>query len=161
MDEFRNFHNPNKVAVEINFESIMIRALKIIKCSLTNSNIELVYNYNSNEIIKMYDNEIIQVILNILKNAQDNFNEKNIDNRKIIITTESKSLSICDNGGGIPVDIIKNIFDSYFSTKDEKKGTGLGLDISKTIVEEHHNGNLTAKNTDSGVCFSIEIEGVS
>ena len=111
----------------------------------------------------------MQVVLNILKNAQDNFEEKalegnashKIENPKITITIQDNSLSICDNGGGIPEDIIDVIFDPYFSTKDEKNGTGLGLYMSKMIVEEHHNGKLSVENRDGGVCFTVEIGKVN
>ena len=104
-----------------------------------------------------YDNELIQVILNILKNSQDNFKERKVENPKIIITIDENILSICDNGGGISEDIIGEIFDPYFSTKDEKNGTGLGLYMSKIIVEEHHNAKLDVVNVDDGVCFSITM----
>ncbi len=102
---------------------------------------------------------MMQVILNIFKNAEDNFRDKKITDAKITIRTFKNSLFICDNGGGIPKDIMPNIFDPYFSTKDEKNGTGLGLYMSKTIVEEHHNGTLHVENTDKGVCFIISLNG--
>jgi len=103
----------------------------------------------------------MQVYLNILKNSMDNFKEKEMGNGSIMI--ESKDidggvkLTITDNGGGISLDMLGKIFDPYFSTKSEKNGTGLGLYMSKTIVEEHHNGQLKVKNTDDGASFSIEI----
>ena len=100
---------------------------------------------------------MIQVVLNILKNAEDNFLEKDIKEAYIKITTNDKVISICDNGGGISDDIIDKIFDPYFSTKDEKNGTGLGLYMSKRIVEEHHKAKLKVENTDDGVCFKIEL----
>ena len=95
--------------------------------------------------------------LNILKNSLDNFIEKQITEPEITITIKEKSISFCDNGGGIPDEVMPKIFDPYFSTKDEKNGTGLGLYMSKIIVEEHHHGKISAKNNDDGVCFTIEF----
>ena len=75
--------------------------------------------------MEMYNNEMMQVILNILKNAQDNLKEKEIQNPKI--TTDKKSLSVSNNGEGMPMDVIEKIFDPYFSTKDEKMGRDWGF----------------------------------
>ena len=163
IDDFRNFYKPNREMVVITLESVVTKALKIITSSLEDQGIKLICNYDAKDTIKLYDNEIMQVILNILKNAQDNFTEKEIKNPEIIIITNDKSITICDNGGGIPGDIIEKIFDPYFSTKDEKNGTGLGLYMSKTIIENHHNGKLSVVNKNDtkgrsiGACFTIEI----
>jgi len=104
---------------------------------------------------------MMQVILNILKNSQDNFKEKKKKSPKIYVSCEDIErktiVTICDNGGGIPKEIIEKVFDPYFSTKSEKNGTGLGLYMSKIIIEEHHNGVLTVRNHESGTCFQIEI----
>ncbi len=104
----------------------------------------------------------MQVVLNIIKNAEDNFIEKNIQNGYIKIETyledQQYHIKITDNGGGIPSNIIDNIFDPYFSTKDEKNGTGLGLYMSKMMIEDHMNGALDAYNTDNGVCFDILLK---
>ena len=158
IDDFRNFYKPNKQIVNTTFQEITIKALHIIGASLANSNVEIIKEYNSNESIKLYDNEMMQVILNLLKNAQDNFKEKRTKNPCIRIVIEKKSISICDNGGGIPEDIMGKIFEPYFSTKDERNGTGLGLYMSKTIIEEHHNGILHVRNTDKGACFKITLD---
>ena len=161
IDDFRNFYKPNKESVIVKPEEVIEKSLNIIKASLINDNIEIIKEYNSKEEIKLHYNEVIQVILNILKNSQDNFMEKQIKNPKIIIKTENRTISICDNGGGIPEDVMEKIFDPYFSTKNERNGTGLGLYMSKTIVEDHHNGKLSAENTDDGVCFTIEFGIIS
>ena len=159
IDDFRNFYKPNKKSVSCTFETVINKSLNIIMASLKNDNIEIKYDYKNQVEIQMYDSEIMQVILNILKNAQDNFREKNIANAEITIGIEDKLLTICDNGGGIKDEIVEKIFDPYFSTKNEKNGTGLGLYMSKIIIEDHHNGKLDVKNTDNGVCFYIDLRG--
>ncbi|MCV6607360.1 MAG: HAMP domain-containing histidine kinase [Campylobacterales bacterium] len=87
--------------------------------------------------------------------------EKKISTPTINISTEEKektfSIKIWDNGGGVSSTIIDKIFDPYFTTKDSKKGTGLGLYMSKIIVEEHNLGKLEAYNVDNGVCFEITL----
>ena len=99
--------------------------MAIIEFSLASDNIEIISNNNSSEEMEMYNNEMMQVILNILKNAQDNLKEKEIQNPKI--TTDKKSLSVSNNGEGMPMDVIEKIFDPYFSTKDEKMGRDWGF----------------------------------
>ena len=157
IDDFRNFYKPNKKSDTIKLEEICTKSLAIVKSSLINNNVNVIEEYNSDETLEVYTNEMIQVVLNILKNAEDNFLEKDIKEAYIKITTNDKVISICDNGGGISDDIIDKIFDPYFSTKDEKNGTGLGLYMSKRIVEEHHKAKLKVENTDDGVCFKIEL----
>ena len=157
INDFRNFYQPSKEAVTLTLKEVVLKTIKLIKSSLEDNNIEMLYEYNDMEKIKLYENEVVQVILNILKNAEDNFKEKKIKNPQIKITTQENSISICDNGGGIAENIIENIFDPYFSTKDEKNGTGLGLYMSKTIVEKHHRGKLHVNNHNDGVCFTIVL----
>ena len=161
IDDFRNFYKPNKQSVIIKLEDVIEKSLNIVRTSLINNSINIIEEYNSKEEIELYDNEMMQVILNILKNAQDSFQGKESKNQKIIIKTENRTISICNNGEGISEDIIDKIFDPYFSTKDEKNGTGLGLYMSKTIIEEHHNGKLSVENIDDGVCFRIELGIIS
>ena len=157
IDDFRNFYKPDKKAVVITLEDIVEKSLQIILSSLKNHNIEVIKEYQTAESLNLHDSEVIQVVLNILKNAQDNFVEKEVENPKIFITLKGSTLSICDNGGGISEEILGKIFDPYFSTKHQKNGTGLGLYMSKTIIEEHHKGFLNVYNSEDGVCFSIEI----
>ncbi|NOR57633.1 MAG: hypothetical protein GQ474_03835 [Sulfurimonas sp.] len=157
IDDFRNFYKSNKKTVTLQLEELVLKPLKIIRPSLINDNIKIIEEYNSKEEIELYDSEMTQVILNLFKNAQDNFQENETKDPYIKIITENRTITICDNGGGVPEDIIEKIFDPYFSTKDEKTGTGLGLHMSKTIIEDHHNGKLNVENRDGGVCFIIEL----
>jgi len=161
IDDFRNFYKPNKKPENILLEDIIKDSLSIVQPLLIEMNITIEKEYESLEKINVYRNELMQVILNIIKNSEDNFVEKSIENPVLSIKVKENTISICDNGGGIPDDIIANVFEPYFSTKDEKNGTGLGLYMSKTIVEEHHNGKLMAVNKDDGVCFIIEIGIIS
>ncbi len=104
-------------------------------------------------------NELIQVILNILLNSKDSFLENKIENPKIDITLKKDGefgvLKVKDNAGGISTDIIDRIFEPYFTTKFN--GTGIGLYMSKIIIEENMHGIIKAKNYDSGVEFIIKI----
>ena len=158
IDDFRNFYKPDKKLALVSFEEVVQKALRIIRSSMEMDNISIIEEYKDDIKLEMYDNEVMQVILNILKNAHDNFKEKNITNPQIKITSTSAVLDISDNGGGIPDEILDKIFDPYFSTKDEKNGTGLGLYMSKIIIEEHHNGKLRAKNQDGGTLFQISFK---
>lgn len=97
----------------------------------------------------------------ILKNAEDVLEERNIKYKKIYISTFKEEnfaiITIEDNAGGIIVEIIDKIFDPYFSTKKEKEGTGIGLYMSKIIVNEHCKGDLSVKNSTKGALFTIKL----
>ncbi len=162
IDDFRNFYKPDRQKEYVSVIEPIEKALNISKSSLESSGVEVkkVYNYEGE--VQIFKNEIMQVILNILKNSKDNFVQNSILTGEILIFVQkinkSVVIEICDNGGGIPKDVLPNIFDPYFSTKNEKNGTGLGLYMSKIIVEEHHNGKFEAFNRDNGACFRIVLE---
>jgi len=158
IDDFRNFYKPNKASVILSLDVVIEKSLKIIQASLENDNIELIKEYHSKQEMQVHDSELMQVVLNLLKNAQDSFKDKKVNYPQIILKTEGNSFSICDNGGGISPHILDEIFDPYFSTKNEKNGTGLGLYMSKIIIQEHHNGKIEVKNTKNGVCFKVTVE---
>ncbi|MCD6433220.1 MAG: sensor histidine kinase, partial [Sulfurimonas sp.] len=84
--------------------------------------------------------------------------QKKIKEAKIVIETNATTLTVSDNGGGIPEDIMKKIFDPYFSTKLDTNGTGLGLYMSKTIIEDHCGGRLSVSNDESGAVFKIVLK---
>ena len=158
IDDFRNFYVSDKKSISISFKEVVSKALAIVRSSLVESNIEILEEYDDELLLTMKDNEMLQVVLNILKNSQDNFNEKLTVEPKIKITTRGTSLQILDNGGGIEEEVMDKIYDPYFSTKNEKNGTGLGLYMSKIIIEGHHNGKLSAYNFMDGVCFEVQLK---
>ncbi len=161
IDDFRNFYKSEKISTCTSINATIEKTLKIIKSSLATDNITLVKRFHSKHDLLMYENELLQVFLNLIKNAQDNFKERHIKNAVLTITTfdvhEGIGVEICDNGGGIDESIHDQVYDPYFSTKNKKNGTGLGLYMSKMIIEEHHHGKLTHYNKNDGVCFSIMI----
>jgi len=165
IDDFRNFFKPDKKKELVMFESPIGRALQIVESSLVAKGIDIGFTFNVNEKVAMYQNEIMQVILNIIKNSEDNFLERGIENPKIRIETRTMpahyEITISDNGGGISSHIIANVFDPYFSTKDEKNGSGLGLYMSKMMIEEHSGGLLQVENTEDGVAFKILIPNLN
>jgi signal transduction histidine kinase len=164
IDDFRNMFKPNKSTENTNINDPITKALKIIEPSLKTKDIEITLNLDIQNNVSIYQNEIMQVILNILKNSEDNFIEKDIKDRKIVIKTHENDsfsiISIIDNGGGIDDNIVDKIFDPYFSTKNEKNGTGLGLYMCKIIIEEHNSGEFNMINMDNGVCFEIKLKKV-
>ncbi len=157
IDDFRNFFRPEKLKEQCSFDDIITKTLQIAEVSLTNKNIQLTKALQSHCHIHIYKNEVTQALLNILKNAEDNFIERDIVPAQIIIRAYEQNrfcfLEIEDNGGGIDTSIIDKIFDPYFSTKEEKNGTGLGLYMSKVIVEDHNSGRLEVENRSKGACF--------
>ena len=159
IDNFSEFYKQDKEKLYIEINEPIKNTLDIIQIVMNNNGIEINTTFKTNDKIHVNKNEIMQVILNILKNSEDNFMIKNISKPKINIVTKyinnQHIITIEDNGGGISTDILHNIFNPYFSTKSNKNGTGLGLYMSKIIVENHHNGKLNAYNTDNGICFEI------
>ncbi len=161
IDDFRDFFKPNKEKREVTYDEIISSVFGIIETSITNKNIQLHLELNSHETFNTYPNELKQVVLNLIKNAEDALLEKHIEKPIIKIETYTKEgqyiLKVGDNAGGIPEEIIDNIFNPYFSTKTQRDGTGLGLYMSKEIIEEHCKGRLSVVNGKHGAVFSIII----
>lgn len=161
IEDFRTFFKPEQGKNVVQIKHLMDDTLRIIQSTLSKFNIKLINEVTSNKEILTYSNEIKQVILNILKNSLDAFVENGIENRVITIndTVENDLIKIIieDNAGGIEEGIIQNIFDPYFSTKSEKNGTGLGLYMSKMIIEDHCKGELRVISKEGKTKFEILI----
>lgn len=161
IDDFRNFFKPNKEISEVTIQEVIEDVKNMMKATLTSHKIKLIENYSSNKKIKTYKKELVQVLINFVKNSQEILEEKKSNNKIIIINEYIKNnnviLQVCDNAGGIDQEHIRKIFEPYFTTKDSKNGTGLGLYISKVIVEQHLNGTIRAFNKDDGACLEITL----
>jgi len=163
IDDFRHFFEPNEVEKRFNVEEYIQSAINIIEASLTYSHIELeIINPAEPIFVKGYASEFSQVILNLLDNAKDVLIEREIKEPKIRsietkLVNNTVRISIKDNAGGIDVSIINKIFDIYFSTKRSKGGSGLGLYMSKLIIERKQQGELMVSNVRDGAVFCIVL----
>ncbi|GEM_PF-3215642 len=160
INDFRDFFKPNKKATHFYLYDAIKRAYTMIEQSFRSKGIQVDFYLGDTPEIYCYENEIVHVLLNLLKNAEDVLIEHKILNPKIIITLSLEEnlhvITVTDNGGGISEEQIEKIFDPYFSTKS-KNGTGLGLYMSKTIIEEHCHGKLSVINTGDGASFTIML----
>jgi PAS domain S-box-containing protein len=163
IDDFRNFFQPSKEMSLFNIQKLLQEVEYIMQIPLSNNDISLYIECSVDIEINSYKNELKQVIINIINNAKDALKES--DNSKkehfIRLKVDDRSnsilLSIIDNAGGVPEEIIDKIFDPYFTTKFKSQGTGLGLYMSKTIVESSMDGVLEVTNSTDGAIFTIEI----
>ncbi|MFX4276508.1 ATP-binding protein [Aliarcobacter butzleri] len=162
IDDFRNFFRPNKAKENFKINEGITKAVELIESTFEHNNIKLEKDFVSSEIEFFgFANEFSQVILNLLTNAKDAVLENKIENPLIIIQTKIDDeyiyISIKDNGLGIKEEIINKIFEPYFTTKDEGKGTGIGLYMSKIIIENNMNGKIEVKNEQNGANVIIKL----
>ncbi len=161
IDDFRNFYKEDKQKESIIYSDIAKGAFDIVLSSLEFKCITLESDFRCKRKINVFVNELKQVVLNLIKNSEDILIEKDIKDPYIKVKTYDDGiysyLEVADNGGGISDEIMEKIFDPYFSTKSKKDGTGLGLYMSKIIIEEHCNGNLLCSNTKDGAKFTLKI----
>lgn len=161
IDDFRNFFQPDKMRESFHLHESIEKVQGIVKASLSRNKIKFDFTYKENDALVGYANEFSQVVLNIINNAKDVLLERKIKNPKIVIKhafqDNKHTVTICDNAGGIDKSVIGSIFDPYFTTKFKSQGTGIGLYMSKMIIEKSMGGTLTVSNTGSGACFSIVL----
>ena len=161
IDDFRSFFKPNKQKEIFNVQNVFDAVMHIIGPTLQNNNIQLQINIPQNIKISGYANELEQALLNIISNAKDALIDNEIKDPNIIIqvvqSNQTVYLSIEDNAGGIQTQPIDTIFEPYFTTKMEH-GTGIGLYMTKMIVEKNLSGKLNVENTNHGARFVIELQ---
>jgi len=161
IDDFSNFFSPEKTKSLFSVKDSVNKALSFMKPELKRSKIRFEVDIPDDFLIIGYPNEYAHVLLNIIKNANDVFLERKISDPKITITGFSEAgvgvVTITDNAGGISEDVIGKIFDPYFTTKSKESGIGIGLYMSKIIVETNMHGKLSVRNVGSGAEFRIEI----
>lgn len=164
IDDFRNFFKPSKEKVTFDLLETIESVNTIVQAQLGNHNIDLSIQSNNPHInLVGYPNEFKQVLINLINNAKDAIIKEQNPNLygKISITIDYRDASVDirvkDNGGGIPNKLLPKIFEPYFTTKFRSQGTGLGLYMSKTIIEVNMQGKLRIQNLKGGAEFTITL----
>ncbi len=161
IDDFRYFFKPEKNKTVFLPSDVIRKTISFVEPSMNNLSISIRLEASDGNSVVGYPNEFAQVLLNILSNARDAFIERNVEHPEIeikVLNRKNKTVvTITDNAGGISEDIMDKIFEPYFTTKELGKGTGVGLYMSKTIIEKHMDGKLSARNVADGAEFRIEV----
>ncbi|MCK9491896.1 MAG: ATP-binding protein [Sulfurimonas sp.] len=162
IEDFMNYYQPDKNKSIFNINEALQRALKITNYTVQNHQIEVKTTIDEQLHTKGYINEFVQVIVSILSNIYDIKNIRELSLVNIDIKMQKDGLDalviISDDAQGIDEKIISKIFNPYFTTKHQSLGTGLGLHIAKTIIENNMNGSLSVKNNQKGATFIIRMK---
>jgi two-component system, chemotaxis family, CheB/CheR fusion protein len=161
IDDFRRFFLPDKEKRLFKVDKTVRKAISLIGDDFRNQGITIEINATGEPEAYGFPNEYSQVLLNIMMNARDALLEQNISDARVTVCIEREGdravVTITDNAGGINEEIMDRVFDAYFTTKELGKGTGIGLFMSKTIIEKNMGGRLTVRNVGDGAEFRIEV----
>ena len=150
LEDFRTFFDPNKFHKNFSVKKVIEKSIDLTKYQLEKEGIEVYFNMIEKQEIYGFENELTHVVLNLINNSKDALIESKRTKKQIRIivkpTQDSVIINIIDNAGGIKSDIIAKVFDPYFTTKHKSVGTGIGLYMSKQMVEKHMNGKIDCKN---------------
>lgn len=160
LDEFREFFRPDKKHEKFKVSDVAHSVLILMQDTLKSKKINVELKLDNDIMLDGYPNEFKHIFINFINNSKDAFIINNIENRNIYIgITEDKDKKIiffCDNAGGISDDIAQNIFNKNFTTKQDNGGTGIGLYMTKEIIEKI-GGRIDVKQIENGLCFGIEF----
>ncbi|MBU5637250.1 PAS domain S-box protein [Geomonas sp. Red69] len=160
IEDFSAYLNPDKTKLSFDVGEVINKAVSMVRETLHGIELE-VHSPDHPVFAEGYRSEYAQVVINILVNARDALREKSVPQAKVSIRISRQGdksvVTISDNAGGIAADVLDKIFDPYFTTKEPGKGTGIGLFMSKAIIEKSMGGKLTVENTGDGAEFRIEV----
>ena len=165
--DFKNYLKPDKERAIFNVKGAVENVTSMLSSLLTSSNIEIKLNVDEGVTGFGVQSEFKQVVLNLISNAKDAINERSKHLKiagKIRVVGKREGneslIEVSDNGGGIPQDLIDQVFQDYFTTKEDK-GTGIGLSMSKMIIEEEMHGSISVTNTVEGAKFILRVPAVT
>ena len=161
IDDFINFFKPDRKKSLFNVSECIADALRIVRHSLEKSSVSYSIHCDENAMVYGVKNELVQVIVNLLQNAKDAFELSDAAKRRIFIGVCGRKgdvvIWVHDNAGGVKEEVLPRIFEPYFTTKHASKGTGLGLFMSKMIVEKGFEGGIEVTNRHGGARFVISL----
>lgn len=150
IDDFRKFFKPDKQKQEFDINEVIEKALELLKQKFEMNYIKINIDFTKPLVISGYENEFLQVVLNLLHNSCDALNSNLEKDKNIFIQTKisknNKIITIKDNAGGIKPELLEKVFEPYFTTKNKFKGTGIGLYMSNEIISKHMDGDISIKN---------------
>ena len=157
IDDFRNFFRPNKEKILFSVKDTVAEVMRIMEATFKHSNIGLSVKGSKSVMAYGYRNEYAQVLINLLANAKEAIQERKIADGRIMVTiSQQENMAVVlveDNAGGMSAEALPRVFDPYFTTKET--GTGIGLYMSKVIIETNMGGNIEACNIEGGARFTI------
>ncbi|WP_394220207.1 ATP-binding protein [Alteromonas gracilis] len=160
VDDFRNFFRIDKSKEIFDVSETIESVVELQKAQLLNNGIKVLISGETCD-VEGFKSEFQQVILNVIGNARDALNTITMQEKVIDIVFELNKISITDNAGGVPIDVMQRIFEPYFTTKAHGEGTGMGLYMSKMIIEDHMQGTIDVKNVTThngkGAEFTITL----
>lgn len=164
INDFMDFTKPSHTKELVKFEDIVNDILRIVGTQLTNHNITFIPNIEKGLTLYTFNKDLEHVLINLLSNARDALDEKEREDKEIklsaFIKNENCIIEVVDNAGGIDNDKLQRIFEPYYTTKEQGKGTGLGLYMSKKILANALDGTISVSNTKDGAKFLIELKNV-
>jgi PAS domain S-box-containing protein len=164
IDDFRDFFKPTKEKESFAVELAIEQTMRIMGSILHNNNIEVnLPQGDTKHVVHGYKNELEQVLLILISNAKDVLIELKVQNPQINVSIKTLNetqieITVDDNGGGIPAGIIDRVFEPYFTTKEQGKGTGIGLYMAKEIIERQMGGKITAENINGGARLRVVLK---
>ena len=159
IEEFRSVYEPAQLSENTPVCTLLEKSASVITASFQDVAIKIDVLCDKEERGYFTSTALYQVLLSLLRNSQEAFKENKIDDAKITLSSQRKDgllhIYVEDNAGGIKEEYLNKIFDPYFSTKNKKNGHGLGLYMSKSIIEQNCKGSLEVNNTENGCRFTI------
>ena len=162
INNFMNFFKPDQNINTFKIEELIDNIRSLVGIQLENIGVTIQYETEDHIAINSYKNELAHVLINLITNARDAYQEHDIEDQVIMINCTKKerevTIQVIDYAGGIPEEVIGKIFNPYFTTKEQGKGTGIGLHMSKRIINEIFHGEISVHNENNGAVFSIVFE---